>query len=412
VSVRSAPVRPRGTRPGEESPRSHLPRTGDIPPTGAGGDVLFVDDNADARALYEALLIDDGHVVRTAKNGPEALAAVADREPDLVLLDLSMPGMDGMEVLRRLRAAKGGGPAVIILTAARREADDIERGLRTGADAYLMKPIERRELRARVRGALDVHRLRRTLEAYKRDQIAMLVHDLRHPLSSLRLIATLLEDEGQPPDERRHSVETIRRMCTDMSRLVDGVLMASRLEAAVFAVQKSPAEVAAVVEPCLLAFRPIATSRQVTLEWQGRGNVPVEIDIGKLRQVVDNLVGNAIKFASRGGRVCLRAWAAGERVILEVADDGPGVAPDERAEIFDPYRQGASGRASGGTGLGLAIARGIAEAHGGGIEVGASDLGGAAFRLWLPAMGALAAGSDGAREAVGRHAISKTKPGA
>ena len=140
--------------------------------------------------------------------------------------------MDGMEVLQRLRARRGGGPAVIILTAARREAEDIERGLRFGAEAYLTKPIDGRELRARVRGALDVHKLRMPSEKYRRHRIAMLVHDLRHPLSSLALVAALLESEDFAPDERRRSVETIRRMCSDMSRLVDGVLMASRLEAA------------------------------------------------------------------------------------------------------------------------------------------------------------------------------------
>lgn len=354
-----------------------------IPPR-TPGDILIVDDNADARALYEALLGDDEHQIRCVQNGPEALAAVAERAPDLVLLDLSMPGMDGMEVLQRLRAQRGGGPAVLILTAARREAEDIERGLRYGADAYLTKPIDGRELRARVRGALDVHRLRMTLEQYRRHQIAMLVHDLRHPLSSLALVAALLDADDMPPAERRRTVDTIRRMCADMSRLVDGVLMASRLEAAIFAVDRARARVEAVVEPSLAAFGPVAASRGVALDWLGRGDLIIQADVGKLRQAFDNLVANAIKFAERGGHVRIRAAVEGARTVLEIADDGPGVAVSERAHIFELYQQGASGQTTGGTGLGLAIARGIAEAHGGGIDVGESDLGGASFRLWLP----------------------------
>ena len=120
------------------------------------GDVLIVDDFPDTLALYEALLGEDGHRVRTASSGTKALALIDEREPEVVLLDVSMPGMDGYEVLKRLRARRGGGPAVIMLTAARREPDAIEHGLREGADAYLTKPIDSRELaRARSRRARD-----------------------------------------------------------------------------------------------------------------------------------------------------------------------------------------------------------------------------------------------------------------
>lgn len=352
------------------------------------GDILIVDDFSDARALYEALLADDGHRVRTAATGKLALEAVAQQEPDLVLLDVSMPHMDGYEVLRRLRALPKGGPAVVMLTAAAREASAIERGLKGGADAYLTKPIDGRELCARVRGAIEVHRLRRMLEEHRRDQIAMLVHDLRHPLSSLGLVAELLEADDLPPDERRSAVETIRRMCSDMSRLVDGMLAASRLEAGVFAVDRRPTSLASVVEPSLAVFRPLASRRRIALEWEGTRAVSLAADAPKLRQAVDNLVANAVKFARKGGHVRLSTWVepdgADHRLVIEVADDGPGVSADERQHIFERYRQGARGRSAGGTGLGLAIARGIAEAHGGGLVVGESELGGAAFRLRLP----------------------------
>src|SRR6202035_2062585 len=104
-----------------------------VPPTdNAGGDVLIVDDFVDTLALYDALLSEDGHRVRTVTTGVHALKQVDEREPELVLLDVSMPGMDGVEVLRRLRARRGGGPAVIMLTAARRDPQAIEAGLREG----------------------------------------------------------------------------------------------------------------------------------------------------------------------------------------------------------------------------------------------------------------------------------------
>jgi signal transduction histidine kinase len=364
---------------------SHLP--GQEP---AGGDVLIVDDFADTLALYDALLSEDGHKVRTASSGAKALELVEKSEPELVLLDVSMPGMDGVEVLRHLRGRRGGGPAVIMLTAARREPHAIEAGLRQGADAYLTKPIDARELLARTRAALESYRLKRMLEAQRRDHIAMLVHDLRHPLSSLGLIAEILDAEDIADEERRSSVATIRGLCRDMARLIDGVLAASRLEAGVFTVERRRVTVGDILSATLAVFAPLAARRRVTLTFDGVLGQPVLADAPKLRQAIDNLIANALKFTPRGGKVRVRVSREkdpareGETfVVFEVSDTGPGIAEAEVATIFDRYKQGAHGRAAGGAGLGLAIARGIAEAHGGTISVGSGDLGGSSFRLTI-----------------------------
>jgi signal transduction histidine kinase len=348
------------------------------------GDVLVVDDFPDSLALYEALLSEDGHRVRTAVSGKKAMAMVEEREPDVVLLDVSMPGMDGYEVLKRLRARSGGGPAVLMLTAARRDPNAIEHGLREGADAYMTKPIDSRELLARVRGALEAHRLKRTLENQRRDHIAMLVHDLRHPLASLGLLAEVLQADDLSPDERRTSVVTIRTLCADMARLVDGVLAASRLEAGVFTVDPRPTTARALLEPTIASLSPVATRRRITLVFEGNLDAHVHADPVKLRQAIDNLVANALKFTPRGGRVHVTVEAKGGQVMFEVSDSGPGIPMSERGSIFDRYRQGQSGRTVGGAGLGLAIARGIAEAHGGTLEVIDGKLGGVAFRLSIP----------------------------
>lgn len=359
--------------------RSSLVSLGD-----ATGDVLVVDDFPDALALYEALLADDGHRVRTAQSGADALRMVDEREPELVLLDVSMPGMDGVEVLRRLRARRGGGPSVLMLTAARREPHAIEAGLKEGADAYLTKPIDSRELLARVRAALETFRLRRLLESQRRDHIAMLVHDLRHPLSSLGLIAEVLDGEELSAADRHATVMQIRGMCSEMARLVDGVLAASRLEAGMFVVEPRTVKVRSFVEPMLKVFTPVAARRRVTLEFDGSLDLDVRADPQKIRQALDNLVANALKFTPKGGRVRVRVWRAERKVTFEISDTGPGVPAAERTTIFDRYQQGMRGRSAGGAGLGLAIARGIAEAHDGTITVDTGDLGGAAFRIELP----------------------------
>ena len=375
-----------------------MSRISAFPVDSAGGDVLIVDDFVDTLALYEALLSEDGHRIRTSLNGVDALKKVDEREPELVLLDVSMPGMDGVEVLKRLRARRNGGPAVIMLTAARREPHAIESGLREGADAYLTKPIDSRELLARTRAALESFRLRRLLETQRRDHIAMLVHDLRHPLSSLALVAEVLDADDLSEDERRSATSTIRAMCTDMARLIDSVLVASRLEAGLFTVEPRHVPLASLIDPMLQAFSPIAARRKVTLTFEGSREQLVFADPQKLRQALDNLVANALKFTPRGGTVRVRVTrdretregdqSLEERTVaihaIEVSDSGPGISKAEEATIFDRYGQGARGRAAGGVGLGLAIARGIAEAHGGALTLRTGDLGGAAFRLTIP----------------------------
>jgi signal transduction histidine kinase len=357
----------------------------------AGGDVLVVDDFPDALALYEALLTEDGHRVRTASNGLDALQQVEQSEPEVVLLDVSMPGLDGVEVLRRLRARSHGGPAVMMITAARREPDAIEAGLREGADAYLTKPIDARELVARVRAALVKFRLERLLDTQRRDHIAMLVHDLRHPLSSLALIAEVLESEDMTPETRSAVIEQIRGMVSEMTRLIDGMLVATRLEAGIFTVEPRLGSLSDIIEPTLRMFTPVAARRQVDLRVERPADDRVRADSPKLRQALDNIVANALKFTPKGGCVRLRVWHEPPgltelpgQLIFEIADTGPGIPAGERTTIFDRYRQGSKGRAAGGAGLGLAIARGIAKAHGGDVSVGSSDLGGAAFRLTIP----------------------------
>ena len=271
--------------------------------SGDAGDILIVDDFVDTLALYEALLTDDGHHVRVAQSGVEALRRVEEREPEVVLLDVSMPGMDGMEVLKWLRARPNGGPSVIMLTAARREPSAIESGLREGADAYLAKPIDGRELVARARGALESFRLKRQLEAQRRDHIAMLVHDLRHPLASLVLIAELLDVGIVSEEERREAVETIRRLSTEMGRLVDDVLMASRLEAGVFSVAPESVTIGELVDVSLRTFELAASRRKIEFIVEANREAKVRVDPLKLRQAIDNLLANAFKFTPRGGKV-------------------------------------------------------------------------------------------------------------
>ncbi len=356
----------------------------DVPSATARARVLVVDDVAANRFLYCAVLEDDGHDITEAADGVSALAALQGGAFDLVLLDVSMPGMDGIEVLRCIRERADGGPAVLILTAAAREPAAIERGLAHGADAYLTKPVENRELAARVRAAIQIHRLRRELAALRRDQTAMLVHDLRHPLANLSMLAEVIESEELNPEERRNAAGLIRRMVDDLGRLVDTVLTASRLEAGVFSVEPRPVALHDLIAPSIEVFGALAQRRRVALEVAPVPALTVSADPARVRQVIDNLLSNAVKFSPRGATVRVSARQRDGFAEVTVSDAGPGVAPNERAVIFDRYRQTAAGRSRGGAGLGLAIAAGIVAAHGGTIRCENAAPCGADFTFTLP----------------------------
>src|SRR4051812_43367556 len=205
--------------------------------TSAADEILVVDDDADNRVGSVALLRDAGYRVREAHDGHACLQAVDARPPALILLDVSMPGLDGFETLRRLRAGAHRDVPVILVTGHRVDAESVGAGLELGAEEYLQKPVRPAELRARIRALLKLAAARRELEALKRDQTAMLVHDLKQPLAIIALRAEFIEDEEQN-GEMKQSAHSIRAACRQMESLINSVLELSRVDAGQMTLQR------------------------------------------------------------------------------------------------------------------------------------------------------------------------------
>lgn len=346
-------------------------------------EILVVDDDADNRLGYAALLRDAGYGVREAQDGVGCLRAVDERPPALILLDVSMPGIDGFETLRRLRAGPHREVPVILLTGHRLDAESIGSGLELGAEEYLQKPVRPAELRARIRALLKLAAARRELEALKRDQTAMLVHDLKQPLAIIALRAEFIEDE-ESDGEMKQSARTIRNACRQMETLINSVLEMSRIEAGQLTLARAPVALDELVYATVDEMRDLGARRGITLaadaERLGRAS---ELDRAKIVQVVQNLVGNALKFTPPGGRIDVSVRRAGGEAVVAVEDTGPGLGDADVAQLFDRWHQTRAGRSKGGSGLGLAIARAIVEAHGGRIGAGGRVDGGRGARFWF-----------------------------
>jgi two-component system sensor histidine kinase/response regulator len=367
--------------------------------------VLVVDDDAGARSGLKKLLALEGFTTQEAATGSAALEVIDRRKPDVVLTDLKMPGMDGIELCHQIHRRDPLLPVIVIT--GHGEVSSAVSGMKAGAIDYLVKPLDADAVFLSIRRALDMRagqleqqQLRYDAEATARDAaaatraheeiLAIVSHDLRDPLNVIKTGAQLLMQQVHDAswgDNSRVEVGAIAqyldRAATRMARLVADLLDESRLRSGQLDLDRTTVRVDDVMAE-IMALRPLALRKEVTLvveapavQWSIYG------DRLRVAQVFINLVSNAIKFTQAKGKVVVTASDAGREIRFSIRDDGVGIAPEDLPFVFDRYWHSKKNpRAS--VGLGLHIAKGIIEAHGGHIEVD-SQLGhGSTFTVYLP----------------------------
>jgi signal transduction histidine kinase len=262
----------------------------------------------------------------------------------------------------------------------------------------ILRALER--LRERERSARADAEQAQMLLALQNDQlveadklkdefVALISHDLRTPLTSIiGYVELTLEEVGPELDaERRAYLEVVSRSSERLLRLVDDLLFVARLQAGRLVLERSQLDLCLIASQAVEEARPRAESKQLTLEFAGDSPLLIDGDKGRLFQLLDNLITNAIKFTPEGGRIDVRAIRSGSTAVLDVSDTGIGLGQGEADLVFDRFFRSARVVAEQvpGTGLGLFIARAIVEAHNGTIGVSSRDSGGATFHIELPA---------------------------
>jgi signal transduction histidine kinase len=215
--------------------------------------------------------------------------------------------------------------------------------------------------------------------------LSIVSHDLKSPLATISMAASLLDDSTRSAEERAHMLSMVKRATARMDRLIRDLLEVGRLDAG-HTLPMSPccADVAPVVREACDAHDALAAAASIALVRDVPAELPpVSADCDRILQVLSNLIGNAVKFTPPGGRITVSARHEDGAVVVSVSDSGPGLTAEEQARIFEPYWQ-AKRTASLGAGLGLKIAKGIVEAHGGRIWIESAPGRGTTFRFELP----------------------------
>ncbi len=342
-----------------------------------GRRILVVDDDPVNLRIIGGILRHEGYEISEAVSGEEALEAYAEFEPNLVVLDVMMPGIDGFETCRVLKRTYGETGAPVIFVTSRSKADDIVMGFDAGGVDYLTKPFRPKEVLARIRTHLSNQLLVEQLSkanASKDRFLGMCAHDLRNPLSSIRGLAELMNENavGILTNEQREIVHTIHGASQSMLQLVNELLDVATIEAGHLKLAKEPTKVADIVERSVHLSNIEAAKKNTRIEMVNATDNPlIDVDRNKIRQVVDNLISNAVKYSPRGSLITVEVCADESFAGFVVKDRGPGIPDDERHKLFKDYGR-LSTQPTGGeksTGLGLAICRKIVEAHAGTIGV-------------------------------------------
>ncbi len=356
--------------------------------------VLVVDDEPVNLALVRAVLGGE-HVVFEAQDAATALAILAREDIDLVLLDVRLPDMDGFAACREIKQRHGEGFLPVLLLTALADQESRNAGLEAGADDFLSKPFDRKELVLRTRvflrlRAQDEHIRKqldemRRLDQLKDDLTSLLIHDMRNPLAGIDgMLWVLRQDATGDTAEALDDAALASRHLRDA---VEDLLKIRLIEQGEMRLARAPVTLRQIAQEAVATLDGEAQARGLAIEIEcDRGDQLITADAALLRRAVENLIANALRYTRPRSTVTLWVQGADNAVEIAVADRGPGVPDAYKGEVFSKYRtmdQGAA-RQRRGSGLGLYLVKLATEAHGGVASVEDRDAGGAVFRIRLP----------------------------
>lgn len=370
--------------------------------------ILIVDDTQQNVQVLSQILRDSGYKVLAAFNGPDAINLVKKRTPDLILLDVMMPGMSGFEVAQKLIVEDGYTGIPIIFLSALDETEAKVKAFESGGVDYVTKPFQAKEVLARIELHLKLKSLEREREKYikelkqkqehlerlnkeKDDILGIISHDMRNPLGGIIGISNfLLTDTVEDPEETHEMLSLIEKSAERLLALVNDMLNVAIIESNSFSVEKSDVDLDTIIQDMMQLHEPTAKTKQIVLKHITHDTpLIVSLDASKISQIIGNLISNAIKFTNSGGWVEVTSdiIVRGEyrELIVKISDNGVGIPEEIMPVLFDKMvgqRTGTGGEK--GTGLGMPLVKRFVELHGGTIDVESKVGRGTSFTIKIP----------------------------
>jgi two-component system sensor histidine kinase/response regulator len=357
--------------------------------------IVVIDDEEVVLDSCTQVLAGGDCQVTTASNGAQGLKVVDESEPDLIFLDLKMPGLSGFEVLENIRV-KHPHMVVIVITGYATVSSATE-AMKRGAFDFLPKPFTPEELRLITLRGLEHRRLvqqtvalRREKELLRENFAAIVSHELKAPLGALQQNLYALTDElaNQLSDSQKDLCQRLKTRLDDLLKLIHSWLRVFSVDIRKLKETFKPLSVADVVSKAIETVQPHATRKAIELQTAVAESLPrVDGDESSLTEVLVNVIGNAVKYSYPNGKVIVRAEAQGDQVHISVTDTGVGIAKEDLPFLFQDFVRGQAQPAGvTGCGLGLAISSRIVEVHDGSITVQSQPGKGSTFTIRLPGL--------------------------
>lgn len=356
--------------------------------------ILVIDDEKAMRDSCCQVLTKEGYQAETAVDGDTGLQKIRELKPDLVLVDLKMPGMSGMELLEKVADIDPNIVCVVITGYATIESA-VEAMKRKAYD-FLPKPFTPDELRIitkrgleKRRLALESARLQQEKETMRRNFITLVSHQLRSPLGSVKQYLGVIKEgfAGEVASKQKELMEKAVARVDDLLQLIDDWLDMSHIEAGNLIEKFEPVDLVTILSETIELLRPLAEDKRITLKTDLPDNLYVVQGYGEgLKQAFANLVANAINYNRQAGKVTVSTREEGGHVVVDISDTGIGISQENLHFIFGEFFRVKTKETQGvsGSGLGLPIVKKIIEAHNGSIKVTSEPGKGSTFSVILP----------------------------
>lgn len=336
--------------------------------------ILIVDDEKTNVDVLVGLFADSYKTI-VAKSGVQALKrAASNPPPDLILLDIMMPDIHGLEVCRQLKSNKETNSIPIIFITGMNAPHDEATGLKAGAVDYISKPFNPDVVMARVQTHLELQKQRahlKELNEIKNKFLGMAAHDLRNPLGSIQGLSDMLLTMDLKDDEKIKFITTIHKVSNQMLNLLNDLLDVSVIESSKFELKIAEEDLTELAVARIELMKFYADKKGIEVNTEMQPLLRLLCDRERLAQVIDNLISNAIKFSFSGSSITIRTGFREGKVYFQVADQGPGIPEEEKSRLFGAFQR-LSVKPTGdekSTGLGLSIVKKIVDAHNGEIRV-------------------------------------------